>query len=367
MTKIAIGMSGGVDSSVAAALLQEAGYEVIGVTLALWRGSLCCSFEDVARAKQVCKQLGIKHFLIEALDDFRIQVVEPFVAARLSGKTPNPCVTCNKQFKFGLLWERLLKRDSEVNALASGHYARLQHNAETQRWEVLAAKDPGKDQSYMLWQLSQVQLAHSLFPLGDLTKAQVRQKAMDLGLSEIAQKPDSQDLCFIVPSSEQFWQEKAAEGCQTGEIVDQQGKVLGQHHGRVFYTPGQRRGLGIGSSERLFVSGVDPERNQVQVAPKQALMTHDITLSDLNWVSIAPPTDRLRAGFKLSSRSQPLAGVLTLQDSHSAQLYLDKAHMPVGQGQSTVFYDTDYRLLGGGILQSMGSFAQPKATLATSF
>lgn len=354
MAKIAIGMSGGVDSSVAAALLLEAGHTVVGVTLALWRGSLCCSFEDVARAKAVCKQLGIRHMLIEALDDFRTQIVEPYILGRLQGITPNPCVLCNQYFKFGLLWDHIHSRDPDIEALASGHYARLSRNNITGRWEIWQSADPTKDQSYMLWRLSQQQLSHSLFPLGHLSKAQVRQEALRLGLTELAQKPDSQDLCFLVPTREQFWQEKAQEGCQPGEIVDLQGKVLGQHQGRVFYTPGQRRGLGIGSEERLYVAGVDAERNRVQVARREELLSRELSLDEVNFVSIAPPSEPLEAGFKTSSRSKPAPGRLTLTGSHTAHVTLAEAQMPVGQGQSVVFYDTQGRVLGGGVLKAMG-------------
>lgn len=355
MAKIAIGMSGGVDSSVAAALLQEAGHTVIGVTLALWRGSLCCSFEDVARAKTVCKQLGIRHMLIEALDDFRIRVVEPYILGRLQGNTPNPCVLCNQHFKFGLLWDQIQARDPEIEALASGHYARLQQNPETGRWEVWHSADPNKDQSYMLWRLSQQQLAHSCFPLGHLKKSEVRQEALRLGLSELAQKPDSQDLCFLVPTREQFWQETALEGCEPGEIVDRQGKVLGQHQGRVFYTPGQRRGLGIGSEERLYVASVDAAKNQVQVARREELLTRELALKEVNFVSIAPPDAPLQAGFKTSSRSKPAPGVLNLTGPDTARVTLEEAQMPVGQGQSIVFYDGEGRVLGGGVLAAMGA------------
>jgi tRNA-specific 2-thiouridylase len=351
--KVAIGMSGGVDSSVAAALLLEAGHEVVGVTLALWRGSLCCSFEDVTRAKEVCRGLGIRHMLIEALDDFRTKIVEPFIFERLQGRTPNPCVLCNQHFKFGLLWEQVQQRDAAVAALASGHYARLNQNPETGRWEVFQSADPGKDQSYMLWRLSQTQLAHSRFPLGHLTKPEVRAEAMRLGLTELAQKPDSQDLCFIVPTAEQFWRETVSEGCEPGEIVNTEGQVVGQHSGRVFYTPGQRRGLGVGSSERMYVSGVDPVSNRVQIARKEDLMTRSLTLREVNWVSIEAPREPLFAGFKTSSRSRPAPGVLELLPEGGARIELDEAQMPVGQGQSIVFYDDQGRVLGGGVLASM--------------
>lgn len=355
MAKIAVGMSGGVDSSVAAALLQAQGHEVIGVTLALWRGSLCCSFEDVARAKAVAQQLGIRHFLIEALDDFRSQIVEPFVAARLQGLTPNPCVWCNQHFKFGLLWDQLQHKDPEISALASGHYARLNYNPETQRQEVFMGKDPSKDQSYMLWRLSQTQLQHALFPLGELQKSQVREKAQALGLTELAQKADSQDLCFVVPTADEFWQAQAPQGMVPGEIVYLDGQVHGRHTGRVKYTPGQRRGLGGGSAERLYVAGVDPVSNQVRVAPREKLLSVRLSLSEVNWVSIPAPQAELRCLFKLGSRGVAVRGLLHPLAGRAAKVQLDEPHMPVGQGQSVVFYDSSDRLLGGGILTKMQS------------
>ncbi|MGE3725666.1 MAG: tRNA 2-thiouridine(34) synthase MnmA [Candidatus Sericytochromatia bacterium] len=353
MAKIAVGMSGGVDSSVAAALLQAAGHEVVGVTLALWRGSLCCSFEDVARAKEVARQLGIRHFLIEALDDFRSQIVEPFVVARLQGQTPNPCVWCNQLFKFGLLWEQLQQKDPEISALASGHYARLSLNPQTQRQEVFMGADPSKDQSYMLWRLSQSQLQRALFPLGALKKSQVREKAQALGLTELAQKPDSQDLCFVVPTADDFWQTHAPQGLIPGEIVHVDGQVHGTHSGRVKYTLGQRRGLGGGSTERLYVAGVDPVRNLVQVAPREQLLSARLSLAEVNWVSIPAPEAELRCLFKLSSQGVPVSGLLHLSSDKTATVQLDAPHMPVGQGQSVVFYDSTDRLLGGGILTQM--------------
>lgn len=358
MAKIAIGMSGGVDSSVAAALLQAEGHEVVGVTLALWRGSLCCSFEDVARAKEVSKRLGIRHYLIEALDDFRAQIVEPFIEARLQGQTPNPCVLCNQHFKFGLLWQQIQHRDPEITALASGHYARLHFNPQSQRHEVWKGADPGKDQSYMLWRLSQAQLRHSLFPLAELNKSQVREKAQELGLTELAQKPDSQDLCFIVPTAEAFWQEQAPQGTVPGDIVNLEGEVLGKHQGRVSYTPGQRRGLGGGSAERLFVAGVDPERNQVRVATRERLLSRHLRLAEINWVSIPEPEAELDCYFKLSSRGAPLPGRLKLGPERQGSVVLEEAQMPVGRGQSTVFYDAQGRVLGGGVLVSMAQTEQ---------
>lgn len=353
MAKIAVGMSGGVDSSVAAALLQAQGHEVVGVTLALWRGSLCCSFEDVARAKAVAQQLGIRHFLIEALDDFRSQIVEPFVAARLQGHTPNPCVWCNQKFKFGLLWQQIQHKDPEISALASGHYARLNFNPETQRQEIFMGADPSKDQSYMLWRLSQSQLQHALFPLGALQKTQVREKAQALGLTELAHKPDSQDLCFVVPTADDFWQAQAPQGMIPGEIVHLDGQVHGRHTGRVRYTPGQRRGLGGGSAERLYVAGVDPVNNQVRVAPREKLLSARLSLAEVNWVSVSAPEATLHCQFKLASQGVPVSGQLHLLADDRARVQLDEPHMPVGQGQSVVFYDSSERLLGGGILTEM--------------
>jgi tRNA-uridine 2-sulfurtransferase len=351
MAKIAVGMSGGVDSSVAAVLLQKAGHEVIGVTLALWRGSLCCSFEDVARAKQVAKQLGIRHYLIEALDDFRTQIVDPYVLARIQGETPNPCVSCNKLFKFGLLWDRILAREPELSALASGHYACIDFNRESQRWEVFQARDQNKDQSYMLWQLSQSQLAHSLFPLGKLQKSEVRELALEFELEDLAQKPDSQDLCFVVPNKAQFWQNEAPEACLPGEIVNAEGKVMGQHQGRVFYTPGQRRGVGGGSSERQYIVAINSQTNQLQVAPRAESLVQQLALSQVNWLSLNPPNDTLEALFKLSSHAETIPGSLKLLQNNGAEVQLQMAQMRVGQGQSIVFYDASGRLLGGGVLE----------------
>lgn len=353
MAKIAIGMSGGVDSTVAAGLLKAQGHEVIGVTLALWRGSLCCSFEDVERAKVVCHQMGIKHYLIEALEDFRSKIVEPFILGRIQGQTPNPCVHCNKYFKFGLLWDHVIRRDPEVEALASGHYARLSQNPESQRWEVFQAADPGKDQSYMLWQLSQEQLARSVFPLGNMMKSEVRAQAAEMGLQELAAKPDSQDLCFVVPTSEDFWRQNAPEACEPGEIVNQSGKVIGKHTGRVFYTPGQRKGLGGGSPERQFVMAVEPDKNRVMVATREQNLSNQLLLNSVNWVSIPEPVGELEAFYKLSSRAKPVAGKLICLPEQKAKVELLEAQMRVGQGQSTVIYDENGRLLGGGLLEAM--------------
>lgn len=354
---VAVAMSGGVDSTVAAALLRDAGHQVVGVSMVSWRGSLCCSFEDVSRARLMARRLGIKHFLIDLMDAFRDEVVKPYVEGRLSGLTPNPCPSCNRGLKFGKMWQALRLR-TQADLLASGHYARLGDLPANGRVGLWRAADTARDQSYMLWQLSQAQLGRLLLPLGELSKAEVRERARELGLPELAASRDSQDLCFVVPDSAAFWQAQAAGRYAPGEIRDQAGQVLGQHKGLVHYTPGQRRGLGVAAGERIYVRRLLPESNTLEVGlqPEQASR---LCLQQLNWVTLAPqslPLDCL-AQFRLHGRMvparlQPLPGAAAGcgPDAGPRAAWLSfAAPLPrVAAGQSLVCYGPDGRLLLGG-------------------
>ncbi|HEY9838927.1 MAG: tRNA 2-thiouridine(34) synthase MnmA [Candidatus Sericytochromatia bacterium] len=352
--KIAVAMSGGVDSAVAAALLRRAGHEVVGVSMVSWRRSLCCSFEDVAQARLLARQLGIKHYLIDLMDPFHQELVQPYVEARLQGLTPNPCPACNRDFKLGRMWEALLQR-VDVEALATGHYARQLCDPVSRRQILLQARDRRRDQSYMLWSLSQEQLQRTLFPLGELSKPEVRALAVELGMEAVAHKPDSQDLCFLVPDQATFWQEQAAGRYAPGEIINASGQVLGQHKGLVFYTPGQRRGLGIAGAERLYVSDLDPEQNRLVVGPPAQV--NELYLTQLNWLSVSAQALDCQAQLRLHGLLLPAR---LLPDGDGARLCFAESISQVACGQSAVCYDGDGRLLAGGVV------SPPKSDLKTT-
>ena len=347
---VAVAMSGGVDSTVVAALLKQSGFEVIGVSMVGWRHSLCCSFEDVARARLMARRLGIRHYLIDLMEAFRDQLVMPYVEARLQGLTPNPCPSCNRDFKFGRMLAGLRRR-TPAEALASGHYARLCVDPVSHRLGLRRASEVARDQSYMLWQLSQAQLRQLLFPLGELSKADVRAYARDLDLPEVAARPDSQDLCFLVPDQPSFWQEQADGRYGPGDLVDASGKVLGQHKGMVFYTPGQRRGLGVSADTRLYVQSLCPSRNQIQVGPAPEPQFRRLRLQQLNWVACEPQSEPLTCLAQTR-----LHGKMVLAQIHpnpglsSAWVEFKESIVQVAAGQSVVCYSPDGDVLLGGIV-----------------
>ncbi|MBF2054755.1 MAG: tRNA 2-thiouridine(34) synthase MnmA [Candidatus Sericytochromatia bacterium] len=360
--KIAVGMSGGVDSAVVAALLHQSGHQVVGVSMLTWKHSLCCSFEDVSQARQLCKQLGLKHYIIDLSEAFRQQIVEPYIQGRLQGRTPNPCPQCNRDFKLGALWQRLqqrLKSEAGAECLATGHYVRLAADPLSRRWALCQARDKRRDQSYMLWPLSQGQLQYCLFPLGEYLKPQLRELAVDLGLGQIARKPDSQDLCFLTPDARGFWAREAPEALLPGPIVDAgSGEVLGQHKGLPFYTLGQRRGLDLKDGQRRYVQALQAENNALCVSQHPPHEVLELQLNAFNYLAVdALGIDAISPHFvqvRLHGDLHPARWLPDPLDPGRARVRFRGGLPPVAAGQSVVCYDGQGRLLAGGLLSRAG-------------
>jgi tRNA-specific 2-thiouridylase len=362
-TLIAVAMSGGVDSSTAAALLQQQGREVIGLTMQLWnRRRLpelqgdsptqhrCCSLDDVYDAKRVAQHLNFPHYVVNFEEQFEERVVRPFVAQYLSGRTPIACTNCNTDVKF----EPLLRMARQIGAerLATGHYARIRQNNRTVRWELLRAKDDNKDQSYFLWGLTQEQLARSEFPLGELTKEEVRSAARRVNLP-VADKPESMELCFVpngnyVQFIEAYSRERGSPLADTaGEIVTEDGAVIGRHIGVHQFTIGQRKGLGFAAGKPMYVLALDGEKNRVIVGDDAALRTTTCELENVNWIAHENPTEPLRAAVKIRHKHIPAEATIEPLDSARACVIFDLPQRAITSGQGAVFYDND-RVLGGG-------------------
>ncbi len=353
--RIVVAMSGGVDSSVTAALLAEAGYDVVGVTLQLYdhgvavgRKGACCAGQDIYDARMVADRIGIPHYVLDYENRFRDDVIEDFADSYLRGETPIPCVRCNQTVKFRDLLATA--RDLGAAALATGHYVRRVDGPAGP--EMHRARDPDKDQSYFLFATTAAQLAFLRFPLGGLDKAETRALAERFALP-VAAKPDSQDICFVPDGGYARIVEKLRPGaCEPGEIVDLNGRVLARHDGIVNYTIGQRRGLGIGgrseSTEPLYVVRLEPAAHRVVVGPRAALARSRITLGEVNWLGDGKlPRDGAGVRVKLRSTMAPVAATVRSGESGKAEVVLDAPEYGVSPGQACVFYDGT-RMLGGG-------------------
>ena len=352
MARVMAALSGGVDSSVAAALLQAAGHQVLGVTLKLLdlpetlasdRG--CCALDAVRRAQAVCRRLEIPHYMLNFTAVFGRTVLADFVAEYAAGRTPNPCLRCNTLVKWGELLRRA--RGVGCECLATGHYARVERSGE--RWAVRRGRDATKDQSYALYGLTQEALAHTLLPLGELTKAEVREQAAALGLPT-AETAESQDLCFVPDGNwRAFLRERIA--FLPGPIVDLQGQVLGEHQGLAGYTVGQRQGLGIGGGEPRFVVSKDVAANRLVVGPREATARRQVRVTAVNWVSREPlpPGESLAAEVELRYRAHPLPATVTARAEDEVELGLPPHDQAVSPGQAAVWYQGDL-LLGGGLI-----------------
>ncbi|GIX07011.1 MAG: tRNA-specific 2-thiouridylase MnmA [Candidatus Poribacteria bacterium] len=350
--RVVVAMSGGVDSSVVAALLVEAGYEVIGITMRLGSHDsvvpevgkpTCCGIEGIMDARRVAAQLGIPFYPVNYETLFAKKVVDYFTEEYRRGRTPNPCVLCNQELKFGQLL--LLAEELEADAVATGHYARIVQ--EQGRYQLLRGKDRRKDQSYFLFSMTQEQLARTLFPLGDYTKDQVREIARNLGLWT-AEKPESQEICFIPDNNyRRFLAERAPEVRRPGKIVDRQGHVLGEHPGTAFFTVGQRRGLGIASHEPLYVVEIRPEENLLVVGTREELLRKDCLLENVNWLSIPEPSEPIPARVQIRYRDPGGEATVEPLPDGRARVHFHEPRGAITPGQAAVFYDGDL-VLGGG-------------------
>ncbi|HUX79003.1 MAG TPA: tRNA 2-thiouridine(34) synthase MnmA [Alphaproteobacteria bacterium] len=351
-TRIVVAMSGGVDSSVAAALMVEAGFEVIGMTLqlydqgmALGKKGACCAGQDIYDARRVCDKLGIPHYVLDYESRFSQAVIEDFADSYLKGETPIPCVRCNQQVKFKDLLTTA--RDLGAKALVTGHY--VQRMLGEGGAELHRAVDPTRDQSYFLFTTTQHQLDFLRFPLGGFPKSETREHAIRFGL-EVAEKPDSQDICFVPNGSYVSVLEKLRPGAlEDGDIIHVDGRVLGRHKGIINYTIGQRRGLGIGGSDPLYVIRLNPESHQVIVGPYEALARTEIRVKQVNWLGTNAPNP-IRCDVKVRSTRPPVPAEVYLEEGSFARVVFLNPEYGVAAGQACVFYNEN-RVLGGGWIQ----------------
>jgi tRNA-uridine 2-sulfurtransferase len=374
---IAVAMSGGVDSSTAAALLQQQGHELVGFSMQLWNQrrinvgpdgeplpSRCCSLDDLYDARTVAHKLGFPFYVVNLEDEFERDVVQPFVTKYLNGLTPSPCVACNSFLKFDKLVE--LAQTADASKVATGHYARVQYDEARGRWLLLRAVNQAKDQSYFLFELTQEQLSYAMFPLGEMTKQEVRTIAEAAGLPT-AHKPESQEICFIPDGNyakfiERYLAEEKPSGkalpvlssgsaaLAPGEIVTTSGQVLGQHTGIHRYTVGQRRGLGISSPEPLYVIEVDAKQNRVVVGGFDDLLKNEMVVQRVNLIAVAELTEPLRVTVKIRSRAEEAPATLTQRSDGTVLVTFDEPQRAVTPGQAAVFYDGDVVVGGGWII-----------------
>ncbi|MFC2163939.1 tRNA 2-thiouridine(34) synthase MnmA [Acidobacteriota bacterium] len=360
MTKnrVAVAMSGGVDSSVAAARLLEWGYDVVGITMNLFSllrefctdDSLksCCGRGAIEDANRVASKLGIDHYLLDLKKPFEELVIADFLQEYRQGRTPNPCIRCNQYIKFDVLMKRASKLDA--NFLATGHHARIEEDKGTGRFQLKKGRDGEKDQSYFLYTMTQEQLSKILFPIGDLTKTEVRAKAEALGLP-VAQRPESQEICFIPDNNYvRFLKERIPGAFQTGPIVNEEGKVLGEHNGIIHFTVGQRRGMGISAPHPLYVLDINPHKNRVIVGPDESLYKSHLQAANINWISKADVTGPLPVKARIRYKHREAKAELVMIESGQVHVKFDTPQRAITPGQAVVFYDSEV-VVGGGTIQ----------------
>lgn len=355
MSKAIIAMSGGVDSSVAAYLIKEQGYECIGTTMKLFnnddigitREHTCCSLDDVEDARSVARKLNIPYYVFNFSDRFRECVMDKFVAAYENGITPNPCIDCNRYLKF----EKLFQRAKELHCeyVATGHYARIKYDSKSGKYLLKKAVDENKDQSYMLYTMTQEQLAHTIFPLGAMTKPEVRKIAETNGFCN-AHKHDSQDICFVTNGSyTDFIQQYTGKSYPVGNFVDTNGKTLGKHNGIINYTVGQRRNLGISFGKPVYVCKINANDNTVVLGDKQELYSKKVEITEFNWISGVVPDKEIRCKAKVRYRQREQYATALPMENGNVCLVFDEVQRAITPGQAAVLYDGDM-VLGGGMI-----------------
>lgn len=354
--RVLVAMSGGVDSAVAAVLLVEQGYECVGATMQLWSedlpgsrsASACCSIAAAEDARRVATALGMPHYVFGLEQEFRSLVVDRFADAYLEGMTPNPCILCNHEIKFGSLMNKAL--DLECEYVATGHYARVWFAEGRRRWCLARGLDSQKDQSYALYGLNQAQLSRTLLPLGQLTKRQTREIAARHGLV-VASKPESQEICFVPDDDyRRFIRDYRPHGSQPGPILDRQGQVLGTHEGLAFYTIGQRKGLGLSRAKPVYVVDLDPVRNAVVVGDDADVLGRRLVAGDVNWVAVPGLDGPTEVEARIRYRVPPSSAVIKPLDDELIQTEFAEPQRAITPGQSVVWYQGEL-VLGGGIIQ----------------
>lgn len=349
--KLTVAMSGGIDSAVAALLAIRAGYDVSGATMRLCKKldehGNDMSEQDITDARAVCDRIGITHRVYSLEENFHKTVVRNFIDTYISGGTPNPCIVCNKFLKFGILLDQAISDGAEL--IATGHYARIERSLDG-RFLLKKAADAQKDQTYMLWSLSQYQLSHTVFPLGDLTKPEIRKIGEDNGFV-IAHKSDSQDICFV-PDGDyaSFIEKELGEKYPAGDYVDEDGNILGRHKGIIHYTIGQRKGLGISMGRHIFVTRKDAEKNTVTLADEDRLFTDTVVLKGINLIPFDKIEGKIRVKAKIRYRHAESAAFAEQTGEDEITLTFDEPQRAPAKGQSAVMYDGDY-VVGGGIIQ----------------
>src|SRR5688500_2977068 len=364
--KIAVAMSGGVDSSAAAAILKEQGHELVGFTMQLWdqrRGinvdengdplpSRCCSLDDVYDARRVAEELGFPFYVLNLERDFERAVVQPFVTSYLNGETPIPCVACNSRLKFASLDRLAVSLGCEK--VATGHYARVEFDPSTNRYRLLRGRNEQKDQSYFLWELTQPQLSRALFPLGEMSKPEARDAARQHGLVGVSEKKESQEICFVPDGhyagfiNRYLEAEDATERLPgAGEIVDTSGRIVGRHEGIHRYTVGQRRGIGIANEKPLYVISINSDRNRVTVGAAEELLSTEFIAAGVNWIAFEDPAEPVRAEVRVRYRHTAAAATITPLPDARARIAFDEPQRAITPGQATVFYRGD-EVIGGG-------------------
>jgi tRNA-specific 2-thiouridylase len=372
MADLAVAMSGGVDSAVAAALLVEEGHSVVGLTMNLWPEWLpepddafraCCGVSAIGDARAVAQQLGIRHYVLNLRQEFERAVIDEFVDEYARGRTPNPCIACNRAIKFSLLLRKVQAMGLE--GLATGHYARIRDDIPQGRYLLLRGRDPVKDQSYVLFGLSQAQLAWLRFPVGEHTKAEIRTIARRLGL-RVADKADSQEICFVPRGSyADLVAQRRPEAARPGPILDRTGTRVGTHAGVGRFTIGQRRGLGLAAGRPLYVTGIDPARNAVVVGEAEDLLAREVTARQVNWIGGTVPPVPLRVTARVRHGARDTSALAWLDASGALRVRFDEPQRAAAPGQAVTLYQGEV-VLGGGIIESAVAPGAPECDLATS-